>query len=82
MGDHDDGLSAENNLRRGALSGVRDVLIYCRDHKCGHHVENSADQWPDNIRLSDDEPSFTCTECGKRGADIRPKFSRAKMGTE
>ena len=20
-------------------SGVRDVLIYCRDHRCSHHVE-------------------------------------------
>jgi hypothetical protein len=23
-------------------SGVRDVLIYCRDHRCSHHVEVSA----------------------------------------
>ena len=32
-------------------SGVRDVLIYCRDHRCSHHVETSADQWPDNIQV-------------------------------
>jgi hypothetical protein len=25
-------------------SGVRDVLIYCRDHRCSHHVEVSADR--------------------------------------
>ena len=24
-------------------SGVRDVLIYCRDHRCSHHVEVSVD---------------------------------------
>ena len=24
-------------------SGVRDVLSYCRDHRCSHHVETSAD---------------------------------------
>ncbi|MEI9922595.1 MAG: hypothetical protein WDN50_02510 [Bradyrhizobium sp.] len=24
-------------------SGVRDVLIYCRDHRCSHHVETNAD---------------------------------------
>ena len=34
-------------------SGVRDVLIYCRDHRCSHHVEISADRWPDHVRLSD-----------------------------
>jgi hypothetical protein len=27
-------------------SGVRDVLIYCRNHKCSHSVEISADRWP------------------------------------
>jgi hypothetical protein len=26
-------------------SGVRDVLIYCRDHRCSHRVEISADRW-------------------------------------
>ena len=39
-------------------SGVRDVLIYCREHRCGHHVEVSADRWPDHVRLSDVEPDF------------------------
>jgi hypothetical protein len=62
-------------------SGVRDVLIYCRDHRCSHHVAISTDRWPDNIRLSDIEPGFVCTVCGKRGAEVRPKFSRAHIGT-
>ena len=62
-------------------SGVRDVLVYCRDHRCSHSTTISADRWPDNIRLSDVEPGFVCTACGHRGADIRPKFSQAKMGT-
>jgi hypothetical protein len=48
-------------------SGVRDVLIYCRDHKCSHHVEISADRWADDVRLSDIEPGFVCATCGKRG---------------
>ena len=34
-------------------SGVRDVLIYCRDHRCSHHVEVNADGWPDDVRFSD-----------------------------
>ena len=62
-------------------TGVRDVLIYCRDVSCSHHVEVNADGWPDDVRLSDIEPKFTCTKCGKRGADIRSDFQPAKMGT-
>jgi hypothetical protein len=38
----------------------------------------SADRWPDHIRLSDIEPNFTCTACGKRGADVRSEFVRAR----
>ena len=62
-------------------SGVRDVLIHCRDHTCSHHIEISADRWPNDLRLSDIEPGFVCTACGKRGAEVRPKFSQARMGT-
>jgi hypothetical protein len=63
-------------------SGVRDIDIHCRDHRCSHHVETNADGWPDHVRLSDIEPSFACTACGKRGAEVRPKFSSARMGTD
>jgi hypothetical protein len=45
-------------------SGVREVLVYCRDHRCSHHVEISADHWSN-------EPDFVCTACGKRGAEVR-----------
>ena len=62
-------------------SGVRDVLIYCRDHRCSHHIEVSADRWADDVRLSDIKQGFVCTACGKRGAEVRPKFSPASMGT-
>jgi hypothetical protein len=61
-------------------SGASDVLIYCRDHRCSHHVETIADGWPDDVRLSDIEPSFTCTRCGKPGADVRPNFRRRAWG--
>jgi hypothetical protein len=27
------------------------------------------------VRLSDLEPRFVCTVCGKRGADVRPDFN-------
>jgi hypothetical protein len=62
-------------------SGVREVLIYCRDHHCSHHVEISADRWPDDVRLSDIEPGSVCSACGKRGTDVRPLFEPARMGT-
>jgi hypothetical protein len=38
-------------------SGVRDVRIYCRDHRCSHHSIPRAD----DVRLSDIEDRFTCT---------------------
>ena len=41
----------------------------------------SADRWPDDVRLSDIEPTLTCTACGKRGADVRSNFPRARMGS-
>ena len=60
---------------------MRDLLVYCRDHRCSHSVEISADRWVDDVRLSDIEPGFVCNACGKRGAEVRPKFSNARMGT-
>jgi hypothetical protein len=54
--------------------GVRGVLICCSDYKCSHSTAVSADQWPDEVRLSDFEPLLACTCCGKIGAAIRPDF--------
>jgi hypothetical protein len=62
-------------------SGVRGVLIYCADYTCSHSIEMSADRWAEGIRLSDIEGRFVCKACGKRGADVRPNFAPAKMGT-
>ena len=33
------------------------------------------------LRLSDIEDRFTCTACGKRGADVRPDFNWNKTPT-
>jgi hypothetical protein len=60
-------------FRRDARHG-RGVLIYCADYKCSHSVAISADQWADDLRLSDIEDRFTCCACGKRGADVRPDW--------
>jgi len=55
-------------------AGVRGLLIYCSDYKCSHWTTISGDRWPDDVRLSDIEPRFTCQVCGQRGADIRRNF--------
>jgi hypothetical protein len=55
--------------------GVRGILIYCQDFHCSHSVAVTGDQWPDDVRLSDIEPRFTCKACGKNGADVRPDFN-------
>ena len=65
--------------------GVRGLLIYCADYRSSHSIAISGDAWPDDARLSDIEERFTCRECGKRGADVRPDFNggktaRAMMG--
>jgi len=54
---------------------VRGILIYCSDYKCSRSIAISADQWPDDVRLSDLGPRFVCKSCGKRGADVRPDFN-------
>jgi hypothetical protein len=54
---------------------VRGVVVFCADYRCSHSVTLDADRWPDDIRLSDIEGQFTCTACGKRGADVRPDFN-------
>lgn len=65
-------------MRAGGPTGI---LIYCSDYRCSHSMAMSADQWPDDVRLSDIEPRFVCKACGKRGADARPDFDSARMGT-
>jgi len=62
-------------------AGVQGMLICCADYKCSHSIEMMADRWPDDVRLSDIEPLFTCKVCGHRGAHVRPLFEPARMGT-
>ena len=61
-------------------SGVRDVLVYCRDHRCSRHTETSADRWPDHVRLSDVEPDFDCSACAKRGAEVAAEVFAGQQG--
>jgi hypothetical protein len=60
--------------------GPTDILVNCADYRCSPSIAMSADQWDDDVRLSDIEPRFVCKACGKRGAEIRPHFAAARMG--
>jgi len=62
-------------------SGVRGLLVYCADYRCSHRIAISGDRWSDDLRLSDLEPKFVCSACGKRGADVRPDFDWDKPGS-
>jgi hypothetical protein len=46
-------------------SGVRGILVYSSDYKCSHSVAITADAWPDDVRLSDNEPR----------SDVRPDLN-------
>ena len=48
--------------------GLRRVIVHCAHYRCSHSAV------PDDVRLSDIESLFTCTACGKRGADVWPGF--------
>jgi hypothetical protein len=47
----------KNTFGEMRASGVRDVRIYCRDHRCSHRSRPRTD----DVRLSDIEDRFTCT---------------------
>jgi hypothetical protein len=64
-----------------ANNGPRRLVVYCSDFKCSHSVVVDAASWGDDVRLSDLEPKFICSACGRRGADVRPLFDLAYMGT-
>jgi hypothetical protein len=59
--------------------GVREVLIYRRDYRCGHHTEAN--------RLGRSRPTVghraevLLHQMRQRGGEIRPKFPQARMGT-
>jgi hypothetical protein len=40
-----------------------------------------AGRWPDDMRLSDIEPRFSCQICGHQGAEVRLSYAPARMGT-
>lgn len=67
-------MTGAKQITLGAMrsSRVRGLVVVC--DACDHSIAISADQWPDDVRLSDLEPHFVCQACGHRGADVRPDF--------
>jgi hypothetical protein len=61
-------------------SGVRGLLIYCGDYHCSNWTAISAYRWPDDVRLSDIEPRFTCQACGQRGCKCLPELPLGGRG--
>jgi hypothetical protein len=59
--------SGTNDRCQNQPSAVRGLLIYCADYRCGRHIESVVI----DARMSDLEPRFICSACGKRGADVR-----------
>lgn len=75
----------EQKITLGEMRSGNDptrLIVYCSDFKCAHSVVIDAGRWGDDVRLSDLEPKLTCQVCGRRGADVRPLFERARMGTD
>ncbi|WMT78728.1 hypothetical protein [Bradyrhizobium sp. Ash2021] len=62
-------------------SGPRRLLVYCGDYRFARSVVINSDQWSDDIRRSDLEPRFSYKAWRRRGADVRPFFEPAAMGT-
>ena len=62
-------------------TGATRIIVFCKDYRCSHNIQMDAAKWPDEMRLSDLEPRFICTVCGKRGSIIRSVDAPPKMGT-
>jgi hypothetical protein len=62
-------------------SGASRIIVHCGDYKCGHSVKMYPALWADNLRLSDLEQRFVYG-LRHRGADVRPLFEPARMGTD
>jgi hypothetical protein len=59
--------------------GARDVMVYCGNPpKCYHQARRNADRWADDAIFGELERRFVCTECGHKGADMRPAWNNWK----
>ena len=54
------------------------VVVYCRDFKCSHSAAMSAEQWPEDLRLSDSEDRWArrVAMCGPTSIGIGDRRER------
>jgi hypothetical protein len=57
-------------------SGVHSILVYCRDHRCSHHITTNADGWPDEVRLS----GSPVHAMARKALKVRPVFEPGADG--
>ena len=76
------GMNREQKITLGEMrsgNGPTRLTVYCSDLML---PVGRRGRRPWGVRLSDLEPKFTCKSYGRRGADVRPIFEKAAMGTE
>ena len=64
-----------------SAGGPRRLLVYC-PHCSHNNIIVNADQWGDDVRLSDLEPKFTCKACGRRGPTSGRSLSKRGWGLD
>jgi hypothetical protein len=57
-------------------SGAYGLVVFCSDYKCAHSVTISAEDWPDDVRLSDLEPQFVARSAVTTTAPTSGRTSR------
>jgi hypothetical protein len=72
----------ERKITIGEMRESTRLIVYCGNYRCAHSITMDPDLWPGSLRPSDLEDLFVCTVCGHRGADVRPLFEPACMGTD
>ena len=63
-------------------SGASRIIVHYGDYKCGHSVTMYPPYGPIPCGCPTWKSVFVCTVCGHRGADVRPLFEPARMGTD
>jgi hypothetical protein len=61
----------------GGPTGIR---VYCADYRCSHSMAMSADQWADDVRLSDVETRFVCKPAVSAVPMCGRTLSRRRLG--
>ncbi len=67
------------NMRR---HGVRGLSVACLNHSCRHELIFSADEYPDDTKLSWFRSRMVCSKCGGKRIDVRPNWKERSPVTD